>query len=156
MIKILFLLFPLLEIAGFIVVGKLIGVFPTILLIVASSCLGLALLRRQGLHNLEKAYQHRTQGSSTPVHDLLEGPIVVLAGFLLLIPGFITDIIGLIILIPGVRQAIVNWLIKKGKISPGSTMSPQPESRVIEGEFWRENKTDKPDQKPEDKPEDKP
>lgn len=141
MLKLLLILWPLFEIAGFILVGNLIGVFPTLLLIIASTGLGMILLRRQGL----KSLQQRSHGKA-PVQDILGGPIVVLAGLLLLLPGFFSDILGLMILIPGVRQAMVAWLIKKGKIPQNpAAQNPepqQPSSRVIEGEFWREDKKD--------------
>ncbi len=141
--KFVLILFPLFEIAGFIIVDDLIGLLPTLLLILASSALGLILLRRQGLLSLEKAYEHRVEGSA----EILHGPIIVLAGCLLLIPGFITDIIGLIILIPGVRNAMIRWIEKHQKAKPGAKKAD--EKPVIEGEFWREG--EKP---PEDKKDD--
>ena len=97
------LLLPFIEIAGFIVVGKAIGVLATLGLVVASSLLGIVLLRRQGT-GLLKRLQAEGRNGVVPGRELVHGAMIVVAGFLLLLPGFVTDIIRLLFFIPSVRD----------------------------------------------------
>ena len=133
----LFLAFPFLEIAGFIIVGDMIGLLPTIALIIATSVLGLLLLRRQGFKALEQMYQQRQTGP-TLVNEMVEGPFVVIAGFLLLLPGFITDLLGLLLLLPWVRTAILGWMQRKGMVPPERNESAAQSHRTLEGEYWHD------------------
>ncbi len=94
---------PFLEIAGFIVVGSKIGVLATLGLIILSMFLGVFLLRLQGLGLIQKI-REETAAGRTPKRELVHGVMLVFAAFLLIIPGFITDIIGLLLFIPAVRD----------------------------------------------------
>ena len=94
---------PFLEIAGFIVVGSKIGVLATLGLIILSIFLGVFLLRLQGLGLIQKI-REETAAGRTPKRELVHGVMLVFAAFLLIIPGFITDIIGLLLFIPAVRD----------------------------------------------------
>ena len=105
---ILFILVPVIEIALFIQVGGLIGLWPTIGLVLLSAFLGMTLIRSQGrraLSDLQQSFQ--TLGD--PTRPLAHGAMILLAGALLLTPGFFTDTIGLLLLIPGVRD----WLMRR-------------------------------------------
>lgn len=133
--RVFFMMLPLLEIAGFIVVGSVIGVIPTLLLIIATSMLGGTILRGGGLAQLMQI-QQRIRTGELPGYHALEGPMIFLAGFLLLLPGFITDLIGLLLLIPMLRQLILGWLVHKGYIQR-ENRSATVDSNVIEGEFKR-------------------
>jgi len=94
---------PFLEIAGFIVVGSKIGVLATLGLIILSIFVGVFLLRFQGLGLIQKI-REETAAGRTPKRELVHGVMLVFAAFLLIIPGFITDIIGLLLFIPAVRD----------------------------------------------------
>lgn len=142
LLKIFLFLLPLLEIAGFIIVGGWIGVVPTLLLIVMTTILGFAILRTQGFLTLMKV-QRRIQAGEHPAVDVLGGALLMLGGLLLIIPGFITDIMGLLLLIPAVRDLVLKWLVKAGVLVAGPVESQEQEpvqGRTIEGEFHRENK----------------
>ncbi|CAN7351920.1 membrane protein FxsA [Rhizobium sp. LjRoot30] len=99
----IFLLLPFAEIAGFILVGQAIGVLATLGLVIATSMLGIFLLRQQGLGILRKI-STESRGGGVPSRELVHAAMIVIAGFLLLLPGFITDIIGLLFFIPPVRD----------------------------------------------------
>ena len=99
----IFLLLPLAEIAGFVVVGKAIGVLATLGLTVATGLLGVALLRRQGLGIL-KRLEEANQADGQAMREITHGVMIVIAAFLLLIPGFLTDIVGFLLFIPFVRD----------------------------------------------------
>jgi UPF0716 protein FxsA len=139
--RIFLFLLPLLEIAGFILVGGWIGVLPTLLLIVITTILGFVILRIQGFMTLMKV-QRRLQAGEHPAMDVLGGALLMFGGLLLVLPGFITDIIGLLLLIPVIRDLVLRWLVKSGVLVAGHA-KPKPRSvqgRVIEGEFKHENK----------------
>lgn len=97
------LLLPFVEIAGFIVVGKAIGVLATLGLTIATSLIGLLLLRHQGLGLLKRLSSEGQRGVE-PGRELVHGAMIVIAGFLLLLPGFVTDFIGLLFFLPPVRD----------------------------------------------------
>jgi len=139
--RIFLFLLPLLEIAGFILVGGWIGVLPTLLLIVITTILGFVILRTQGFMTLMKV-QRRLQAGEHPALDVLGGALLMLGGLLLVLPGFITDIIGLFLLIPVVRDLVLKRLVGAGVLVSGPvkpTVKPV-QGRTIEGEFKRENK----------------
>jgi UPF0716 protein FxsA len=94
---------PALEIATFIAVGRSIGVLATLGLVFLTSMAGLTLLRIQGLGVLERLRKGMRAGES-PEKPLVHGAMIVIAGMLLVIPGFITDAIGFLLFIPAVRD----------------------------------------------------
>jgi len=126
----LILIFPLAEIAAFILVGKAIGLFPTLALVVASSTLGAVMLRDAGVVTMLKLERRRTN----PAQVLAEGGARMLAGLLLLIPGFLTDIAAFLFLIPGVRNPLIKRFAGTAQTArPKQTTSPD----IIEGDFRR-------------------
>lgn len=110
-----FILFTALfiEIAGFIIVGKYIGVLATLLLIILSMILGFALLKIQGITLLTKVRSELSAGY-IPDRELAHGALMMLAAILLIIPGFVSDIIGLLLFIPFIRDII--WRFFSNKI----------------------------------------
>lgn len=100
------LLLPLLEIAGFVVVGRNIGALATVGLVIASAVLGVVLLRVQGFGALRRA-QSQAAGGVAPDREIVHGAMIVLAAILLMVPGFITDIFGLLLFLPPVRE--ITW-----------------------------------------------
>jgi UPF0716 protein FxsA len=93
----------MLEIATFIAVGRAIGVLPTLGLIFLTSLAGIMLLRTQGIGLLERLRRGLRAGES-PERPLVHGALMVIAGLLLIIPGFITDTLGFLLFIPAVRE----------------------------------------------------
>ena len=107
----MFLALPFIEIAGFVIVGSEIGVLATLGLIVLSAVLGFALLRRQGLSLLNQM-KAETAAGRAPEREIIHGTLLIFAGILLIIPGFLTDIIGLLLFIPPVRDLIWNRFLR--------------------------------------------
>lgn len=100
------------EIAGFIIVGKEIGVIATLGLIILSMIAGFILLRIQGITLLAKM-QHELAAGRVPDRELVHGALLILAAILLIIPGFVTDIIGILLFIPQIRDLLWQYAAKK-------------------------------------------
>lgn len=109
MLPIFLLILPLLEIAGFIVVGQQVGVLATIALIISTTILGTILLRVQGFGLMTRVRQTMEAGG-IPGREVVHGFMILVAGLLLVIPGFVTDILGLLLFIPPLRDAAWNFL----------------------------------------------
>lgn len=105
-----FIVVPLLEIYVIIQVGSVIGGWETIGLLILVSLLGAFLVRREGFSILARI-QGSLAAGELPTNPLVDGLLVLLAGALMLTPGFITDAVGLVLLIPPTR-AIVRTLVK--------------------------------------------
>ena len=110
-----FLLLPILEIATFVIVGQWIGVLKTIALVMFSGILGVAVLRRQGF-NAHSALNRGPLHIKDSAKGLASGVLLVLAGILLLVPGFLTDIVALLLFIPSVRNLIWRKSAKSIKV----------------------------------------
>lgn len=113
---------PAAEIAMLMLSGQVIGVWPTILLILSTGVIGTFLAKKQGLATLYQV-QRQLQSGQVPGEALLDGICILVGGTLLLTPGFITDILGLLLLFPAPRLIFKNlmkkWFrnwIHKGKI----------------------------------------
>lgn len=100
-----FVLVPIVEIAIFIKVGGLIGVLPTLGLVIGIAIFGIWLLRQQGLQTFNKA-QFALSRNEMPVGEMMNGFFLVLAALLMVTPGLLTDAIGFLLLVPGVRTAL--------------------------------------------------
>ena len=104
---------PLIEIAGFVLVGRQIGTLATVGLVLASSVAGILLLRHQGFGVMSRARAEVAAGRD-PSRQLAHGVMILLAALLLIIPGFLTDIIGLLLFLPPVRD--LAWRLVKDRI----------------------------------------
>ncbi len=141
-IFLLFLIIPFIEIYLLLKIGAIVGVFPTIFLVVFTAVLGAWLLRQQGLATWLRLQESLAKGT-IPAFEMIEGPILLVGGALLLTPGFFTDILGFLCLIPASRKKLANYIIAKGIITttgaaPGQ-QTPKPGStNVIEGEYKKE------------------
>jgi UPF0716 protein FxsA len=116
MIVRLFLLFaiiPVIEIYLLLQVGNLIGILPTVALLLAISGGGAWLVRRQGFEILRRIQLELAQGR-LPAAELLDGALVLVGGVLLVTPGFFTDFLGLFFLFPVSRlllkRTVGRWL----------------------------------------------
>ena len=134
----LFLLVPLIEIALFIQVGGLIGLWPTLGIVILTAIAGTLLVRSQGL-----MVMNRLRGSfeelQDPTEPLAHGAMILFSGALLLTPGFFTDGVGFALLIPQFRAWMFKTIKKRVEIQTfeygvqtGRTPS---QGNVIDGEF---------------------
>ena len=131
-----FLLVPLLEIYLLIEIGSLIGAAWTVVGVVGTAALGAALVRRQGLAALAR-FRSATQSGELPALTIMEGLALLVAGALLLTPGFFTDAVGFLLLTPPLRQVLIRrWLAGRAVVSGRSTQGKR-DSGVVEGEFRR-------------------
>lgn len=108
----LFIAVPLVEIAVFIKLGGIIGLGWTLALIVLTALAGTALLRQQGLATLRRAQENMAR-NEMPIRELFDGACLLVAGVLLLTPGFVTDAVGALLLIPPVRETLRRSLAKR-------------------------------------------
>ena len=133
----LFVAVPVTELYLLIQVGGVIGALPTIGLVLLTAAVGVSLLRQQGMATLARA-RERIDAGTLPAAELLEGVALLVAGALLLTPGFVTDTIGVLLLIPASRRALVRALIDRGVIHVAGRPGARPASgNTIEGEFER-------------------
>ncbi|MGO4888689.1 FxsA family protein [Anaerobacillus sp. MEB173] len=107
----LLIIVPALEVGVLILSGNLIGVWPTVLLIILTGVLGAWLAKKEGLHAVRLA-QVQAQNGQIPSGVILDGICILVGGVVLLTPGFITDAIGFILLVPYTRSIIKKWLQK--------------------------------------------
>lgn len=110
----LLLIVPLAEIGAFIVIGREIGVLWTLAMVFVTAVVGSILLRVQGFGLLARI-RAETEAGRVPGRELVHGMMILIAGVLLLTPGFITDSIGFLLFIPAVRDA--GWALLKNRIS---------------------------------------
>lgn len=130
-----FVLVPLLEIYLLIKVGSFIGAVPTLLLILFTAVLGAFLLRLQGLLTLARVRESLDHGQ-LPAESLVEGLILLIAGALLLTPGFFTDTMGFICLVRPLRVRLARYLLREFFVS--RVREHADGSVIIEGEFREE------------------
>jgi len=137
----IFIIIPLIEIALFIIVGEEIGVFSTLLLCILTAVAGSLMVRQQGLKTLFAARDAAEQGEM-PVREMFDGICIAIAGVLLMIPGFFTDILGFSLLVPRIRTALRRWLAAHFEAGPppGGASGPY---EVIEAEYERLEERDK-------------
>jgi UPF0716 protein FxsA len=105
----LLVLWPLVEIAVFFQVVAWIGLLNTLALMVVVSLCGAWMVKRQGIGTLARMRAELDDGR-IPTGPMTDGGLLAAAGFLLLIPGFLTDVVGLALLVPPVRRGVRWWL----------------------------------------------
>ena len=126
------LIVPITEIAVFIMVGQWIGVVPTIALVILTAIMGASLLRLQGL-GLAMKIRGEIDAGRVPGRDLANGAMMLVAGVLLLTPGFVTDTLGFLLFIPQIRARVFGFLAKRVKfVSPQTNRSYRSGSGTIE------------------------
>jgi len=126
---------PLIEIALFIVVGGWLTLWPTLGIVLATGVLGTALIHRQARAVLVEL-QRSSRGLGNPLSPLAHGALIVIAGMLLLTPGFFTDAVGLMLLVPRVRRAVIAALARRVQwdhVTFGSARAQH--GGVIDGDF---------------------
>ena len=105
---------PLIEIYLFIKIGSQIGAFNTVLLILTSAVIGVAYARYEGFNTLKSGMSQLIK-NELPIYEIVSGATLAFAAFLLILPGFATDIIGILLVIPFTRKIILNKFVKKEK-----------------------------------------
>ncbi len=102
---------PLLEIAVFIEVGEAIGLWPTLATVILTAIIGTWCLRAQGLATLARARTQIDRGA-LPTKELFDGACLLIAGALLLTPGFVTDGVGFVLFLPAARDVLRGLLAR--------------------------------------------
>jgi len=120
----LLLIFVLGEIAAFILVGKAVGVIATLALVMLA---GITLLRRQGISTLNRMRADLAAGRAA-TGPLAQGALMAVAGVLLIIPGFLTDVAGLLLCLPVVRRGLGRAISRRVQvgIQRRGTLRPSP------------------------------
>lgn len=146
----LFIGVPIIEIMVFIEAGDLIGLWPTIGVVIVTGIAGTFLLRHQGFSVLRRL-QERSAAGEAPLREMFEGVCLLIAGAFLLTPGFVTDTIGFLLFLPPIRWAIARWVLMRfqGHIVSASSRSfsysgghtggfgtgPRQGDDIIDGDF---------------------
>ncbi|MGB8814845.1 MAG: FxsA family protein [Paracoccaceae bacterium] len=140
----LFVAVPLIEIALFIKVGGWLTLWPSLAIVLATGFLGIWLIKRQGRQVLDEM-RGSMNGRGNPIAALAHGGMILIAGVLLILPGFLTDTLGLLLLIPFVRRGVIILLAKRVNVQ-GFEMRDEAHRNgrddVIEGEFVELNAPD--------------
>jgi UPF0716 protein FxsA len=125
----LFIVVPVAELYVIIKVGELIGVWPTLALLLADALLGSWLLKHQG-RNAWRRFNEALAARRFPGREVVDGALIIVGGTLLLTPGFLTDIVGVFLLLPPTR-AIARRVMKRFTIGrfavvamPGGVRGP--------------------------------
>lgn len=167
----IFIAMPIIEMWVLITVGREIGAWSTIGLVLLTAAVGFSLLKQQGFATLFRARQKMDAGE-LPAMEIVEAIILAVCGALLVTPGFVTDVVGFAGLIPGFRRLIVTNMASKmdvasysgqpihhRNIPPGSGPSDSASSSsapagscpnstssgaqtTLEGEYWHEDGDD--------------
>ncbi|ACR67619.1 membrane protein FxsA [Edwardsiella ictaluri] len=143
---ILIFFYVYIEISIFIKVAAVLGVALTLLLVILTSCLGASLVRNQGMKTLMQMQQKLAMGES-PAAEMIKSVSLVMAGLLLLLPGFCTDLLGLLLMLPLVQKRLALKLLPYFRIyrssGPGDGGGfgggPGGGGHTFDGEFERKD-----------------
>ena len=132
-----FILLPFVEIYTLIVAGNYIGAFNAILLIVLTGIIGLYLLRNQGIRSLINL-RSNPKGFDPTADNILKTLFTPIGGFLILIPGFVTDFLGLLILLPLTRIFLIGIIFSYIGSLNNNPMNKKTNEDWIEGEYKKD------------------
>jgi UPF0716 protein FxsA len=132
---------PLIELVVLIKVGQLIGLWPTLFIVVGTGIAGTAILYHQGFLAFRRALESIDRGE-LPIAPVADSALLLLAGTLLVTPGLISDTAAMLLLVPPIRRSVARWMF--GQLA----VARQPPRRgpharqdrggpIIEGEFER-------------------
>ena len=131
----LFLLIPLVEIALFVTVGAWLTLWPTLAIVLFTGVLGAWLVRWQGLGVLREI--QAAGPTADPLSPLAHGALILIGGFMLMLPGFFTDTLGFLLMVPAVRRGIIAYLGARIKLSKvrmaGFRTNPAPD--WVDGDY---------------------
>jgi UPF0716 protein FxsA len=130
-----FVLIPIAELYVILKVGDLIGILPTLALLVADSLFGAWFMRSQG-RTVWARFQETMQSGRIPHREVFDGVLVIFGGAFLITPGFITDIVGFALLIPPTRSLIRRWLTRRGGRMFGFSIATGRRGAPVNGQDW--------------------
>ena len=102
---------PLIEIYLFVKIGSQIGAFNTVLLILTTAVIGIAYVRYEGFNTLKSGIGQLVK-NEMPVYEIVSGATLAFAAFLLILPGFATDLVGILLVIPFTRKILLSRFVK--------------------------------------------
>ncbi|WP_058912470.1 FxsA family protein [Entomohabitans teleogrylli] len=135
-------LYVYIEISIFIQVAHVLGVLLTLLLVIFTSIVGMSLVRNQGFKNFLLMQQKLAEGES-PAAEMIKSVSLIIAGLLLLLPGFFTDFLGLLLLLPPVQKHLTMKLLPHLRFArmPGGGFGAGYQSGdTFDGEYQRKDK----------------
>jgi UPF0716 protein FxsA len=109
---VLFVLVPIVELAVIIQVGQTLGVLETLALMMVISVIGAWMVKREGIGVWRRA-ERQVEAGAVPGRELVDGILIMLAGALLLTPGFVSDCVGILLLLPPVRVGLRRLVIAR-------------------------------------------
>ncbi len=137
-LRLLVILWPLAEILGLVLVADAIGIGWTVLALVAAGVLGIVVIRVLGAASLVEL-QGALARREPPTGALVRGACVLLAGMLLIVPGFLSDVVALLLLIPPLRTALLGTLWRRWPRGGGPGGGPHGGGSggpvIIEGDY---------------------
>ena len=119
---------PLIEIFLFIKIGSQIGAFNTVSLILVTAFIGVIYARYEGLKSIKSGMSQIIK-NEIPIFEIISGAALAFAAFLLILPGFATDVLGLLIIFPPTRKLFLK------KVSIKYSQNNQKKQDFINGEF---------------------
>ena len=122
------ILVPIVEIYLFIKIGAQLGAFNTILLIFITAIIGIIYARYESLNTLRSGFTQLVK-NEIPAYEIISGATIAFAAFLLIMPGFATDIIGFVLILPITRKIILKVISNKFK------KGTETKKNYIDGEF---------------------
>ncbi len=130
----LFICLPALEIYLLIEVGGQVGALNTVALIFLTAIIGLYFAKHQGLQTLKSGMINLYQ-NKIPIYEMMSGASIAIAAFLLIVPGFFTDLIGFLLLVPFTRKILFNLTLRKE-----TKDNNKSQNKTIDGEIVENNK----------------
>lgn len=137
----IFVLVPIIEIALFIELGGFLGTWPTLGIVILTALLGSTLLRQQGFQTMNRLQSSLKEGQN-PVDPMAHGALLLVAGVVLITPGFFTDAVGLLLMLPPVRAALIKWGAARFMNSKnihvsgfGQPSEPPQQPNVVDADF---------------------
>lgn len=125
------------EITLFIQVAHALGVLLTMLLVIFTSAIGVSLVKNQGMKNF-MLMQEKLARNESPAEEMIKSVSLIIAGFLLLLPGFFTDFLGLLLLLPPVQKHLTLKLMPHLRVWRGPGAGPDS-GFTVDGEYERKD-----------------
>ncbi|MEM7236705.1 MAG: FxsA family protein [Pseudomonadota bacterium] len=126
---------PIIEILLFIEVGGWIGAWPTVGIVILTALIGTMLLRQQGFAALADLQRQLSEGQD-PRATLAHGAMILVAGIVLLTPGFFTDALGFFLLIPQVRAGLIQYFATRIEMHTArQSQNARANRETIDGDY---------------------
>lgn len=140
---IIFIILPIIEISIFIQIGSFLGTFNTVLLIFLTAALGIYFVKQQGLSAFQKI-TYELQNQQIPMQGMFDGLVILIAGILLITPGFLTDVLGFLCLMPMTRYYLLNIIknVLSKRYRNMHNKQKKDVQKTIDGEYIEINEED--------------